>query len=349
MIKVLLHSEQISERGDSVNAESLSLALGNYYGIETLITYKKSAIGNNAKRIKELKALGLNLVTYDKPHDLHIIGRDFSATHSYFMNGGSYSPLWVKGTKKLTHAIFNNFEPHGDRYNYNSQWLYRKALLTRRRSTKDITIFNLIRSHQSPYTLDARMHISWVPHIVTTKSGDAEAFRSKYSISKYHKIIGRIGGKGEFNDEAAKQGVIELLNKNKDIFFVFVNTNPFYEHKRLLHIDYLCANAKWDFYAACDLFVNGRKMGESFGFAVCEALSVGKPIIAPSSKRNRRMDKNHIRVIADTDLLYSSTSDFVSKVLAQLKLPKDSFQLKSKVEEFSANKVSKLFYERFLI
>jgi glycosyltransferase involved in cell wall biosynthesis len=349
VIKLLLHFQQISERGDSVNAETLSLALKKYYGIDTLITYQKSSENNNYKRINELRSLGLDLVAYKKPSDLHVIGRDFLATHSYFMNGGNYSPLWVRDTRKLTHAIFNNFEPHGDRYNYNSYWMYRKALSTRRRSTRDFTISKLMALHQSPYELDTKMLISWVPHIVETELGDGETFRLKYSISKSYLVVGRIGGFTEFNDSAAKIGVIELLEKNKDIFFVFVNTRKFYSHKRLIHIDYLSSEDKWDFYSAVDLLVNGRLMGESFGFSVCEALATGKPIIAPSSKRNRKMDKNHIKVIGDKELLYNSTIDFVKKVSTQLKFPKNPDQLKSKVDAFSAKEVSKLFYERFLI
>jgi glycosyltransferase involved in cell wall biosynthesis len=252
-------------------------------------------------------------------------------------------------TKKLTHAIFNNFEPHGDRYNYNSHWLYKKALFSKHRATRDCDISKLMYLHRSPYELNSKIPISWVPHIVESKTGDGAAFRSKYSIGKSNTVLGRIGGINEFNDIAAINGIIELLEKKKDLFCVFVNTKHFYTHKRLIYLDYLSNEEKWDFYSACDLLVNGRLMGESFGFAVCEALASGKPIIAPSAKRNKRMDRNHIRILKDRELLYNSQKDFVRKVLIQLKSPTKSDILRSKVDNFTAKDVSKVFFERFLL
>jgi len=348
-MRLIIHCDAISERGDSVNAESLSLAMKKFYNIESFIVYQEFNANNNRTRIKELQLLGLNLITYRKPSELHSIGREVQASHSYFFNGGNYSGLWVKNTKKLTHAIFNNFEPHGDRYNYNSHWLYKKALFSRHRITSDLDISKLMFLHQSPFELDTKIPISWVPHIVESKIGDGSAFRSKYLIGKSNTVLGRIGGINEFNDRAAISGVIELLEKKEDLFCVFVNTKHFYAHKRLIYIEYLSNEEKWDFYSACDILINGRLMGESFGFAVCEALASGKPIIAPSAIRNRRMDRNHIKVIADEDLLYNSQKDFVRKVSIQIESPKNSDILRSKVSDFRSEEVSKIFFQRFLL
>ena len=348
MIKLILHSDSISERGDSVNAEGLSSALKLFKGIESLIVYNLKSETNKQNRINELISDGHQVISYTKSNDLHAIGKTWGATHSYFMDKGIYSPLWIKNTKKLTHAVFNNYEPHGDKYNYVSEWLYRKALLSRRRSTTENRITELRELSGSPYGLNPKMPISWVPHIVQSKIGDGESFRKKYNIPSDSKMIGRIGGYNQFDDTAAQESVAELVEKFKNYYFVFINTKKFYSHPRIIHIEYLSNREKWDFYSAGDIFIHARLMGESFGFSICEALSVGKPIVAPNFHRNFRMDKHHISILKRQGLLYKSKNDFKNKVIQQINNPKSSQSLAFLVEQFKPQAVADIFTERFL-
>ena len=348
MVKLILHSGSISERGDSVNDEGLSSALKLFKGIDSLIVYNLNSENNNQNRIDELISDGHQLISYTKPNDLHAIGKTWGATHSYFMDKGTYSPLWIKNTKKLTHAVFNYYEPHGDKYNYVSEWLYRKALLNRSRSTTENRIKELCEFSGSPYNLNTKMPISWVPHIVESKGGDGVSFRKKYNIPIHSKIIGRIGGFNQFDDTVAQKGVIELVEKFRNYYFVFINTKKFYSHTRIIYIEYLSSKEKWDFYSAGDIFIHGRLMGESFGFSICEALSVGKPIVAPNFYRNFRMDKHHISILNRQGLLYNSKKDFKNKVIHQIDNPNSAQSLAFLVEQFKPQAVANIFAEKFL-
>ena len=348
MIKIIFHSNQITERGDSTNAESLSLALKMFYDIESIIVYNKESKVNNPKKIEELISRGYDLIPYIKPGELHDIGKNFGATHSYFFCGGEYSPLWIKNTKRLSHVMFNNFEPHGDKYNYVSEWLYSKAIRNRRRRTPEIKISELQGITGSPFGLDTSIPISWVPHIVESIKGDGVSFRKKLKIPIKAKVIGRIGGYSEFNDPAAQKGVVELVEKFHEYYFVFVNTRKFYSHPRIKYVDYLSSREKWDFYAAGDVFINGRLMGESFGFSICEALSVGKPVVAPNFHRNLRMDKHHISILTGQGLLYKSKREFKEILIRQINSPVPYESLTQLVDKFNAKSVIKMFADKFL-
>jgi len=348
MVKLILHSNSISERGDSVNAEGLSSALKLFKGIESLIVYNLKSELNKQNRIDELISNGHEVISYTSSNDLHAIGKTWGATHSYFMDSGTYSPLWIKNTKRLTHAVFNNYEPHGDKYNYVSEWLYRKALRSGRSPTTENKIKELRELSGSPYSLNIKMPISWVPHIIESKTGDGVSFRKKYHIPFDAKMIGRIGGHSQFDDTAAQEGVIELVEKLKNYFFVFINTKRFHYHPRIIHIEYLSSEEKWDFYSAGDVFIHGRLMGESFGFSICEALSAGKPIVAPNFHRNFRMDKHHISILKQQGLLYKSKKDFKNKVIQQSNNPNSSQSLAVLVEQFKPQTVINIFTQRFL-
>jgi glycosyltransferase involved in cell wall biosynthesis len=67
-------------------------------------------------------------------------------------------------------------------------------------------------------------------------------------------------------------------------------------------------------YRDCDLAINGRNMGESFGFSIVEPLSVGKPVLAPDSIRHPRMDANHISLLRPVGLTFYSARDLVKKM-----------------------------------
>ncbi len=348
MIRIILHSHSVSERGDSANAESLSSALKKYLQIETLIVYNRNSRANNTKKISELISSGHQVISYSKPKDLHSIGKSWGATHSYFFCGGEYSPLWIKNTIRLTHAVFNNYEPHGDRYNYVSEWLFRKASRVKHRYTPEAKIRELKFLTGSPYALDTNIPIGWVPHIVKPVQGDGESFRKKLKVPKDAIVVGRIGGFSEFNDKAAQNGVVELVEKFQNFYFVFVNTRQFHSHPRIKYIDYLSSLEKWDFYSAGDLFINGRLMGESFGFSICEALSVGKPIIAPNFHRNLRMDKHHIAILRNSGLLYRSKGEFKRLVIQQSQKPVPKASLIRLVDKFSPKSAMSLFEANFL-
>jgi glycosyltransferase involved in cell wall biosynthesis len=346
-VKVLLHSGSLSLRGDSTNAESIANGLRHFFQIDSVISAPKNNVNNSSLRIADLVTAGLNVELYDDLAHLRRIASHQSVSHAYFMNNGRYSNLWIPDVKHLVHSVFNSFEPHGDVYAYVSHWLYRRATRDKRCREKS-QIETEQAMTQSPYGLSDSTKVTWVPHSVVAKQGDGSRFRSKFAIPNKLKIVGRIGGFDQFNDAAAISGISRVLNKRDDIKFVFVNTRKFMHHPQILYLDPLNDADKWDFYDAGDLFLNGRAMGESFGFSIVEPLSVGKPVIAPDRLRHLSMDAAHMEILRPLSLTFFSSIDFAWKVMQLVDERPNSSSLCNSVIQFSPENSIKRFYSEFL-
>jgi hypothetical protein len=132
-------------------------------------------------------------------------------------------------------------------------------------------------------------------------------------------VVARVGAYEQFNDIAAQKGIVSFLEQNKDAIFVAVNTKPFTDNNRVLHYPYLDSQQVFELYRRSFSALNGRRMGESFGYSIFEPLLVGTPVAAPGLFRNPLMDKNHLSALADTGLIYNSSAKLV-QILNRLKL-----------------------------
>ena len=345
MTCLLIHNNELTYRGDATNTQNVSLML-KAAGISSVVVVPKSE-RNHKKRISEIKENDVIVEEYATQRDLLSIRNTYGVTHSMFVHDGRYRNLWIPDTRLLVHAVFNNFEPYGDVYAYVSKWLYLEA--TRKKIGRTAREIEGLRSAtDSPYSIDKKVKTTWVPHTVIPKVGDGESFRKRIGISQSSFLVGRIGGYTEFNDQEAKRAIVRLLEKIKGVEFIFINTRPFLIHPNVTYLGYISESEKWDFYDACNLLINGRLMGESFGFSIVEPLMVGKPIIAPSKSRNLKMDKHHVDILKPENLLYSSAEDFEFKVLKLMKKPIESTKMKKLVENFTEEKVRTRFIEEFL-
>jgi len=341
-----------------VNARGYARALKEAYGIDSILVYPAGSSHNNQRVIAEMVAQGYWVQSYRSLNELHDIARFENVTHSYFMNNGMYSPLWMKGTKRISHAVFRSFEPFGDVYAYCSRWLLKRATSVSERLARfradargrerDARVLAQRATTQSPYTIDFSLRPTWVPHCVYPLAGDRTAFRRKIAVPSTAPLVGRIGGRSEFSDPAAQKAVGTLVESLPGVFFCFVNTEPFLDHPRVKYVDYLNEQEKWDFYAAGYVFLNGRLQCESFGFSIVEPLMVGKPVIGPSPKRNRYMDRNHVQLLREFELLYSSSEELVRIVSRELSQPTPVGDLVESVQCFRGGPVAERFRREFL-
>ncbi len=361
--RVLLHSGQISERGDSSNARNYSRMLSTELGIESLIAFPKYG-KNNWEAVSQLEEIGLQVFPYTSFRQLQDHAKSIGITDAYFMNGGGYTGEWIPGARKITHAVFRNYQPHGDVYAHCSEWLSafatsRKLELLRRVNPRShgysfrdkgerIRILAMREEMSSPYAIDANLAKDWVPHCVYPENGDGRAFRRKYGLPLTAHVIGRIGGLDQFNDPAAQAAVVVLLSSRQDLHFCFINTQRFIEHPQVTFIDQVTEVEKWSFYDACDIFLNGRMMGESFGFTIVEPLALGKPVVAPALSRNPQMDRHHLAILKGRSLTYNSTENLVEIVLREIDSPTHSTILKQCVVEFVPSRVAVRFNRVFL-
>jgi hypothetical protein len=82
--------------------------------------------------------------------------------------------------------------------------------------------------------------------------------------------------------------------------------------------------------------IHGRKEGETFGLSICEFLYYNKSIITNIECR----DRNHISILKDKGLYYSSANELYS-ILINFK--KSQFDGKSLINKYTPENVMKKF------
>jgi glycosyltransferase involved in cell wall biosynthesis len=307
----LLHSNDFTERGDSVTLLSLGSAIARRFDASIVIAFPEKSPRVSEERVKEALDRGFEVFRYRDKSELDEFAVRRSISHSYVFSGGSkaslayYDPdnpdsFRIGNSKHITHVVFRVFDPHGDAYTYVSDWLFAWAERKLRRS----------RRWPSRNQIASGPLVLSFPHFVETwpRSSKKTSFREEYGIPDSSVVIGRIGGFSEFNDPAAQRGLIKILKGNKSAIALLVNTKRFTDHPRAIFLPTLSRADVWRFYDACDVLLNGRRMGESFGYSIVEPLSLGKPVIAPHWIRNPLMDRNHLRVLSGLNLVYFSAS-----------------------------------------
>lgn len=311
----LLCANSLSDRGDSVALIELWRGL-EAQGLSAVIVYQESNLNNSPGRLSEMAEQEIPVAPCETKHDVEKLAAETGVTHVVVFSDGTPSGIFwasqrgesvaISGTIHVTWAVFRVWKPHGDYYLYVSKWNFKANLVNRMRRRV------LSLGAQSPQ----RTQVSYAPHFLEVQIGCGEEFRNLVGVPKEAKLIGRVGGRTEFSDPAAQSAVKKVLAAHENIWFVFASTDQFVRHPRAVFIDRLDRLELWNFYAACDLLLNGRLMGESFGLGIVEALRLDKPVLAPHPARNRRMDKNHVSLLRRHGLLYRSEDELVRKLVA---------------------------------
>lgn len=185
-----------------------------------------------------------------------IYSRNFPYTPTvdmvYHIKSGADDGFRATGVRYAVHAVFE-FDPHGDKYAVVSPWL-------------------------------ARLHNTvFVPHIIGLPETTG-SLRSSLGIGENDIVFGRHGGADSFNIVFAWSAINRALKARDDVWFLFMNTDApnmqFYDGKRVIFMD---ATAdpfqKRVFINTCDAMIHARERGETFGIAVGEFASLGKPVI----------------------------------------------------------------------
>lgn len=312
-MKVLFHTVTLNFRGTAVAVYDYAKYNQEILGNESIICYDANIPSekdvSTEQEVVDFIKKEFKVVSYTDEAELQKLCD--SVDVAYFIRYGHKEPL--PNVRSAVHAVFQAYEPHGDRYAYVSEWL----------STK------------------MGYNVPFVPHIVDLPTPN-EDYRTKLNIPKDKKIIGRYGGYLTFDLAFVKNQLVEFVNKHDDYVFLFVNTEPFYKHPNIKYIDSIVdRQKKSNFINTCDAMLHARARGESFGLSVCEFLFHNKPVIA----WNGGLDQNHVFMLNQYNSLYTD-KDLEEKLLSLDELAKKDW--KKAVEQFNPKTVINKFNEVFL-
>jgi len=221
-----------------------------------------------------------------------------------------------KSSRTAVHEVFRFFQPHGDAYGYVSGWLAEEMTGGRYPS---------------------------VPHIVDLPAARRN-LRAELAIPDDAFVVGRHGGADTFDAPFAPRAIQAALARRRDLWFVFLNTRRFSDHERVLHLPATADRQRIaDFIATCDIGVNARRVGESFGLAIAEFLSRDKPVLVWAGGR----DRNHLALVDDPAFVYNDAAD-LTRMLTQLAPARGDGAFAAKVAELAPRRVLETFERVFL-
>ena len=274
-MKILFHANGLNFRGTTVAVTDYARYNQEILGNESVISYNSSLVNETDNTVLANLQKEFNVVSHNGNNIETVIDQN-SVDVAYFIRAGNREFL-PGNCKTAVHAVFQLYEPHGDRYAYISKWLANRM----------------------------QPGAEFVPHIVQLPD-PATNLRSNLGISKETTVIGRYGGRDTFDLPFVYNTIIDLLNQRNDYVFLFMGTRKWIEHPRVLFLPEIQdLQFKSDFINACDAMIHARSNGESFGLSIAEFLSQNKPVIAWAGGE----DQNHTVMLANSGLLYNNAID----------------------------------------
>jgi len=149
-------------------------------------------------------------------------------------------------------------------------------------------------------------NIPIIPHIVDLPNSN-ENLRNELQIPKNAIVFGRYGGLTEFNISITHLAIKEYLQSDKNVYFLFMNTDKFYEHPRIIYLNKnLDLDYKVKFINTCNAMIHARLSGETFGLSIAEFSLKNKPIITCVTG-----DLEHINILKEKAILYNTKEDLL--------------------------------------
>jgi len=305
-MRVLLHDNQICERGTTTSMLDYARALrGRGHDVE--LSYWSESPANVPTVIERVRT-EFPLHGHKDPNRLPDSFNGFDS--AYFIKAGYVDGLVLPDVHTLIHAVFKDYEPHGSRYAYISQWLadhVRSNSLSRKGRRNGI----LDRGKQAQLEGCKNAlefdHLDLIVDIAEPQSG----MRDHLGIPEDAFVITRFGGYDSFDISWVHQTVIDLLNSNSGWYFVGLNTAQFTNHERAIFLPMTPDSVeKASIAGAADVFLSARGEGEAFGVALAEALQLGLPVLAweGGAYQNQRV------MLRGLDGLYRSSRDLRRKL-----------------------------------
>ena len=201
-----------------------------------------------------------------------------------------YMPSAHLSVKTLIHCVFDMSEPHGDLYVGVSETLALK--------------------YNRPG--------EFLSHMIGINPYCTKNNLRKWLNIPYNAIVfGRHGGRDTFDIQFVKDMIIEIVNENKNIYFIFVNTPAFTlnTHKQIIYLDTLVSEVeKCEFINTCDAMIHAQSLGETFGLAIGEFSVHNKPIIAYGG--NDVWNNHYQNILGNSGLWYETPQQLKNRILS---------------------------------
>lgn len=333
-MKIAIHSNQFDGRGTGKVPYDYGIYLQKYLNCEIIFITAKNSKNEGLKKIKEK----FNVELYDNIPPAHQSINDQLKTKKlietiierkninflHMLKSGENDNITPENCKTGIHCIFNMMQPHGNIYAGVSEYLSKK--------------FN---------------KKLYVPHIINPLS-PSEDYRLKYNIPKEAFVIGRHGGYGQFNIPFVKNAIVDILKHRTDIYFLFLSTEKFIDHERIIHIPWVESDQDiFNFINSCDCMIHAREDGETFGLAVAEFSASNKPIITWSGLINneiyQRYDKCHLELLGDRAIIYNDYQDLLDTFYSIDKSFISQYNWDKYSEKFSPENVINTYVKTFLL
>lgn len=304
--------EIASLRGTHVAIYDYALHNQSILGNESVLFYKKTDQQQTSTFDKFQK--DFYLIPYADRAELDHLAERNKIDRFYLIKSGERDSYFLPSTPSLMHAVFPQrmVEQHGDVYAFVSKWLSEECSN------------NLI-----PY----------VPHMVTLPRHNLD-LRQELSIPSDAIVFAYYGGADSFNLNFVRKVIQDTVEKNKYIFFIFMNIPSFLDHPQLIflpgtsNIDY-----KVKFINTANAMIHARGIGESFGIACGEFSIKNKPVLTYALSPQR----SHINILGAKAMLYKGPKE-LSKLFSEF----DTKWASSKNWDCYSDKFSpKLVMEKF--
>ena len=308
------HSNQLCERGTEIAMYDYAYYNQKLYGNKSVIFYCKHSLNNDsnviAKFEKEFKCYA-----YDNFSDIDKFILDEKIDYFYNIKGGKKSDnQLVTKCPNLIHAVFT-VDPHGDKY----------ATISKQLSLK----YNNI--------------VDYVPHMINLPEC-SKNMRIQLNIPENAIVLGRIGGFYQFDLKIAHNAIKQIVEIDSNIFFLFVNTNKFYEHPQIIYLNKIIVPIeKVTFINTCDAMIHARSDGETFGLAIAEFSSLNKPVITSVSN----MDNSHIEILGSKGIIYD-TEDSLMEIFKNIRTIIKLYDDWNAYKEYTPEIVMKKFMDVFI-
>lgn len=317
MKRIAFYQPHLDLQGTGVSNYDYAYFNQTILGNKSFMIYDKNDSRSHPLSVQRFKE-SIDVIALDGSEDMSQLEpklEEIEADAVYIQkNGYSTDKRIVNHTPMLIHANGCQNDPHGAVYAYISQWLA-----------------STFSNNNHPY----------VPLMVHLPE-HTQSFREELGIPPEATVFSRMGGFYSWNIPGVEEVIKKALAMRDDIYFLFVQTHPFADHPRVIHVDpFSDLHTKRKFINTSDAFLHARLEGESFGVACGEYSFCNKPVITFSKSPER----NHIVTLGNKGIYYDSAQKLLDILTGFHYNPSQDWNA---YKEFTPEKVMRKFKKVFL-